>query len=227
MCCGPHKTSNVGWGRQSSWAGSAVFLTLTLVLLFPSSGELPEALTRQVLQVRRVAEEELPAAAAGGARHPACPPVPVAGRGAASGRGSQGAASPPHLLAQPAAPSAASVPRSHRPPGMNHDWPAPFVISRGETGETRPSPSPSVPEPRSGAAGRHHAAPAPTKQLTQARRGWRRRRWPRGVLLSGWGGGLFRFPGLSRFPRAPSIFQALYLQRDSWALELFLLPGAA
>lgn len=47
----------------------------------------------------------------------------------------------------------------------------------------------------------------------------------RGVLLSGWGGGLFRFPGLSRFPRAPSIFQALYLQRDSWALELFFAAG--
>lgn len=81
-----------------------------MLLSHPLAGELPEALTCQVFQVRRVAEEELPAAAARGARHPAGPPVPVAGGGAASGRGGQGVAPSPHLPAQPEAPGGTSLP---------------------------------------------------------------------------------------------------------------------
>jgi len=94
----------------------------------------------------------------------------------------------------------------------------------GRTSETRPL-SPSIPgavEPRSGAAGHPHAAPAPTKQLTQqgGDGGGGEQRRSRGIVLSGWGGGLFRFPGLCRSP-APPVFPSLYLQRDSLALELF------
>jgi len=103
-------------GRQAS--RRLTFLSRLL------AGELPEALTHQVLQVQRVAEEELPASAEGGAQHPAGSPVPVAGGGAASGRGSQGAAPSPHLPAQPEAPSGTGLPRNGWPPEMNLDQPS-------------------------------------------------------------------------------------------------------
>lgn len=120
------------------------------------AGELPEALARQVLQVRRVAEEELAAAAAGRAQLPAGSPVPVAGRRAASGRGSQGAAPSPHLPAQPEAPSGASLPGNGWPPEMNPDQLSRFLISWGRAGGlVIPDPqAPPSPGPLSRGAGR-------------------------------------------------------------------------
>lgn len=231
-----------GWRSKKGipiWRASR--LEQRLILLSPLlAGELPEALAWQILQVRRVAEEELPAAAAGRTQHPAGPPVPVAGGGAAGGRGSQGAAPSPHLPAQPEALSSTSLPGNSWPPEMNPDQLSRFLISWGRAGGLviPAPPSPSIPgaaKPRSGAMGHPHAAPAPTKQLTQqgGDGGGGGGEWHRshGIFLLGWGGGLFCFPHLFRSP-APPVFPNLYLQRDSLALELFCcrvlrdIPGA-